>query len=127
TTVTGAISSHGRVAALTTSSGDIPADAFVLASGVGSARVASTMGFRLPLYPLKGYSVTFEATSLEGHVPSVSVTDFSRKIVYARLGERLRVAGRVEIVGDDTTVEEERCRSLANEARRLFPAIPADD
>lgn len=126
TTVTGAILSQGRVAALKSSSGDIAADAFVLANGVGSMKVASAMGFGIPIYPLKGYSVTLSTTPGDGHMPSVSVTDLLKKMVYARIGDRLRVAGRVEIVGDDLAVDERRCRALANEAKRLFPAISFD-
>lgn len=125
TTITGAVKSQGRLAALQSSGGDITADAFVLANGVGSARIASTIGLALPIYPLKGYSVTFDAADIGG-MPEVSITDFPNKIVYARIGNRLRVAGRIEIVGSDTSVDAGACRLLADEARRLFPQLRGD-
>ena len=123
TTLTGAVLTQGRVTALRSSAGDIPADAFVLANGVGSMRLASQMGFEIPIYPLKGYSVTLKSGDRDGRIPSVSVTDLSKKMVYARIGDRLRVAGRVEIVGDDLRIDAQRCRALAGEAQRLFPGI----
>ena len=125
TAITGAVKSRGRLAALQSTAGDIAADAFVLANGVGSARIASTIGLSLPIYPLKGYSVTFDAADLGG-IPEVSITDFPNKIVYARIGNRLRVAGRIEIVGSDTSVDANACRLLADEARRLFPQLRGD-
>lgn len=122
TTVNGVVMSGGRVAALRSSAGDIDADAFVLANGVGSVKTAAQMGFALPIYPLKGYSVTFAAAAAAG-VPSVSVTDLVNKVVYARLGARLRVAGRVDIVGADLGLEQRRWQALVRQARRLFPAL----
>ena len=121
-TVDGAVMESGRVLALRTPRADVGADAFVLANGVGSVRSAAQMGFALPIYPLKGYSVTFAAPAGAG-VPSVSVTDLANKIVYARLGQRLRVAGRVDIVGADVSLDARRWQALARQARRLFPAL----
>lgn len=120
--VDGAVMEGGRVLALRSAAGDIRADAFVLANGVGSVRSAAQMGFALPIYPLKGYSVTFAAPA-GASLPSVSVTDLANKIVYARLGARLRVAGRVDIVGADLSLDERRWQALALQARRLFPAL----
>jgi D-amino-acid dehydrogenase len=121
--VTDAIIRGGKVAAVRTSAGEIDADVFILANGAAAGRVASRMGFDLPIYPLKGYSVTFQVPPGGDAVPMVSVTDLAKKIVYARLGSRLRVAGRLEIVGHDLRVSEEKTRSLAAEACRLFPAL----
>ena len=83
------------------------------------------MGVALPLYPLQGYSLTFAAVGGAG-IPSVSVTDPAKKIVYARLGGRLRVAGRVEIGNRDAAPEERRWHALAREARALFPTLDDD-
>ena len=122
TAVDGVVMAGGRVAALRSPAGDIEADAFVLANGVGSVKTAAQMGFALPIYPLKGYSVTFAADAAAG-LPSLSVTDLANKIVYARLGARLRVAGRVDIVGADLALDERRWQALARQARQLFPAL----
>ncbi|KRB72968.1 amino acid dehydrogenase [Noviherbaspirillum sp. Root189] len=120
--------SRGIIHAVGTSIGDITADHFVLANGVGSARLAQQVGLRLPVYPLKGYSVTIESDKLTARLPSVSITDQAKKIVYARIGNKLRVAGRAEIVGEDLHIDEKRCNELALEARQLFfPDDPAED
>lgn len=126
TCVTGTVVERGRVTALLTSAGDINADLFVLANGNGSAKLASTMGFKLPIYPLKGYSVTLN-TARECDVPSISITDYAKKVVYARLGNRLRVAGRLEIVGHDVSIDQKKCQSLADQARDLFPGLSSGD
>ncbi|MES2742220.1 MAG: D-amino acid dehydrogenase [Pseudomonadota bacterium] len=120
TTITGGVREGGRVMALRSSRGDLTADAFVLASGAGSAQLAGWLGFKLPIYPLKGYSVTLDTQGAQA--PSVSITDLARKIVYARLGTRLRVAGRVDI-GHDLALDERRWRALAHQARQLFPTL----
>lgn len=122
TSITGATMQQGRVAVFHSAKGDIEADVFVLAAGADSANLAKSLAFELPIYPLKGYSITLDA----GHsAPSVSITDLARKIVYARIGNRLRVAGRVEIVGNDCSIDSRKCRALANAAVDLFPGLTA--
>ena len=70
------------------------ADAFVLASGIASRRLVASLGLQLPLYPLKGYSLTAPIDA--SHTPPrSSITDFERKVLYARIGDRLRVAAMV--------------------------------
>lgn len=120
--LTGVALHRRRALAFHSTQGDIEADAFVLAAGAGSAGLARSLGFELPIYPLKGYSVTLEASD---RAPRVSITDLARKIVYARIGNRLRVAGRVEIVGDDLSINPEKCRALADAAQELFPGVAA--
>lgn len=101
----------------------ISADAFVLALGADSAAFARQAGFRLPVYPLKGYSITvpLDDAVAQTAAPQVSITDLSKKIVYARLGNRLRVAGRVEIVGMDTSIPARAVNELKQGVRELFP------
>ncbi|MDP1329348.1 FAD-dependent oxidoreductase, partial [Klebsiella pneumoniae] len=72
----------------------------------------------LPVYPLKGYSITVLAGSA---APSVSVTDAARKVVFARVGERLRVAGMAELTGEDRSIQPARIASLLATARDVFP------
>jgi D-amino-acid dehydrogenase len=100
----------------------IDADAFVLAMGVHSAAFARRAGFSLPVYPLKGYSITVPiAQASRACAPQVSITDLSRKIVYARLGDRLRVAGRVELVGMDAGIPARAVDELKRGVAELFP------
>lgn len=112
---------HGRASALRTSAGDIEADAFVVCLGSGSPKLARPLGVRLPIYPLKGYSITLPASPQPDAAPRVSVTDAARKIVFARIGERLRVAGMAELVGEDTTISARRIGSLLAATRETFP------
>lgn len=114
---------NGALTAVSTSQGDITADAYVLALGSESAALAKQAGFSLSLYPLKGYSITvpLENTATQTAAPQVSITDLSRKIVYARLGSRLRVAGRVEILGMDKRIPQSAIDELKQGVRELFP------
>ena len=116
------VAERNRAVAVETSSGPIDADAFVVAAGSASGRLVKPIGLDLPVYPLKGYSLTLPVT---GPVPSVSVTDFKRKVVYAPLegegGRSLRVAGMADIAGWSQAPDPSRLRQLVAEARAAFP------
>ena len=100
--------------------GRINADAFVLAAGSFSPKLARSVGVDLPIYPVKGYSVTVPlAPGILA--PSVSITDESRRIVMSRLGDRLRVAGTAELAGFDKSISRVRCEAIQARARELFP------
>jgi D-amino-acid dehydrogenase len=115
--VSGLAVRRGRVVAAETPAGEIEADAFVLALGSASAALARTQGVYLPVYPLKGYSVTVPARAA---APTVSVTDAARKVVFARLGDRLRIAGMAELVGEDLSIPTAKSASLVAAARAVF-------
>jgi len=119
--VQGFIESGGRIAALSTSAGPFEADAFVLALGSASQRLARELGAYLPVYPLKGYSITVEVDEAPGAAPRVNVTDSARKVVFARIGSRLRVAGMAELVGHDASIPAERIETLEAATRAVFP------
>ena len=80
------------------------------------------VGVRIPVYPLKGYSLTLPVL---GPAPHVSVTDAKRKVVYAPLdgpnGRTLRVAGMADIAGWSSLPDPARLRQLVAEARAAFP------
>ncbi len=78
------------------------------------------LGIRLPVYPGKGYSVTIPIGEHRG-APTVSLIDDAFKMVYSRLGQRLRVAGTAEFAGYDTSVTPARGRFLLRTAMALFP------
>ena len=112
-----------RINAVGTSVGDIEADAFVMAMGAANAWHAKRLGFYLPIYPLKGYSLTLdtrEATNFAS-APRISVTDSAYKVVYALLGDELRIAGMADIAGYDTALDLVRVRLLINQAKAVFP------
>ncbi|MBA4279620.1 MAG: amino acid dehydrogenase [Ralstonia sp.] len=108
-----------RVAALETTAGRREVDGLVVAAGPQSASMARLMKFSVPVYPLKGYSVTLRFDDPQS-VPAVSVTDAAKKVVYARLGQRLRVAGFAEIGGYDMSVDARRIQALLEHARTAF-------
>ena len=109
-----------RIAAVETSQGEITADAYVMALGAANAWLAKLLGFYLPVYPLKGYSLTLATGGYSG-APRISVTDSKFKVVYALLGDELRIAGMADIAGYDTTPDADRVALLAAQARATFP------
>ena len=110
----------GAARGLLSDQGEIGGDGFILAAGLQSRALAAPLGIALPLYPLKGYSLT--APIGAAHLPPVvSVTDFGKKILYARIGEQLRVAAMVDLVGEDLRIDAERIASLQRSVRALFP------
>lgn len=111
------------ITALQTNQGLVQADHFVLASGWESATLARALGLRIPVYPLKGYSITVDAQHSLHAAPQVSVTDTTRKVVFARIGNRVRVAGMVEIVGRDTHLNHSKIASLQQSTREVFPQL----
>ncbi|MCY7388219.1 MAG: D-amino acid dehydrogenase [Burkholderiales bacterium] len=112
-----------RIEAVSTSAGDIDADTFVMAMGAANAWHAKRLGFYLPIYPLKGYSLTLDTSNAKdfASAPRISVTDSAYKVVYALLGNELRIAGMADIAGYDTTLDTVRVKLLINHAKAVFP------
>lgn len=112
-----------------TDPGLLKADSIVLAAGSYSPLIVQSLGIRLPVYPVKGYSVTFHMNHMKPgqNKPTVSLIDDEHKIVYSRLGEDLRAAGMGELSGYDLGIDPVRARQLAKQACSLFPAIQFDD
>ena len=102
------------------------ADAYVVCLGSHGPRLLAGLGERLPIYPVKGYSITAPVRD-PARAPSVSLTDESRRIVCSRLGSRLRIAGTAELNGFDTRIRPERIAGILEWARSRFPgAIDID-
>ncbi len=114
------VRAEGRIRAVVTDDGVIEADHFVLALGNGARALTRPLGLDLPIYPLKGYSLTLDVAD-EAEAPRISITDSAAKVVYARLGRRLRVAGMADLVGEDHRIEEKRLDTLIRQARAAFP------
>ncbi|MFA9439094.1 D-amino acid dehydrogenase [Uliginosibacterium sp. sgz301328] len=100
--------------------GAIAGDAFVIAAGVYSKRLAAQLGERLPIYPVKGYSATLPIVDAR-RAPTVSLTDESHRIVCSRLGDRLRIAGMADLQGYDTALDDERCALLMQWVEENIP------
>lgn len=101
-----------------TSAGRLTADAYVMAMGSYSPLYLKPIGIKVPIYPMKGYSITLPANR---YAPKVSVTDGELKIVYSRLGDRLRVAGTAEFAGYNTAVSDHRIDPIMRGIKDLFP------
>mmetsp|Transcript_2788 Transcript_2788/g.3998 ORF Transcript_2788/g.3998 Transcript_2788/m.3998 type:complete len:409 (+) Transcript_2788:1124-2350(+) len=110
-----------------TTLGNVEADHFVLAAGLESVALGKMLDIDLPLYPLKGYSLSVDLDSdvVKRAVPAISVTDYENKICYAKLGtDVLRVAAMVDIGGDKTdSVNSKRMEQLFRQCKEAFPGI----
>lgn len=104
----------------------LTADAVLVCLGSHSPRVVRPLGIGLNVYPARGYSVTIPLDDTSA-APSVSVSDESMKIVFSRLGHRLRVAGMAEIDGFSTRIDPARCDAMIRRAFELFPRASRPD
>jgi len=111
---------HDRLMGVETSHGVMEADHYVLALGTNAPYLLKPLGIRVPIYPLKGYSLSLPITN-ERAAPRISVTDFKRKVVYARLGDDLRVAGMADLSGRRAVIDGERVDQLVSEVKSTFP------
>lgn len=114
---------NNRIVAVQTHHGDFSADAYVMALGSYSSIFLRRAGVHIPVYPMKGYSITITANE---HAPKASVTDGSHKIVVTRVGEKVRVAGTAEFCGYDDSVRDKRIAPILAAARQLFPKAAWD-
>nr|WP_249157684.1 D-amino acid dehydrogenase [Bradyrhizobium sp. KB893862 SZCCT0404] len=108
------------VSGVVTSAGTLQADAYVLALGSWSSRVAAPLGISLPVYPVKGYSITVPIKDASG-APESTVMDESYKVAITRLGNRIRVGGTAEISGYSSKLYDARRATLDHSLTDLFP------
>lgn len=114
----------GRIAAARTREERIEADVFVVSLGSYSPLLLAPLGVSIPVYPLKGYSITLPLPEgVAQAAPTVSLTDEAHKLVMSRFGDRLRCAGTAELTGYDTEVNRVRCEAIVKRLRELFPAL----
>ena len=100
----------------------LTADAYVVALGSYSPVMLRPLGLHLPVVPAKGYSATV-ALPENASAPLVSITDDEHRLVFSRLGKRLRIAGTAEFNGYNLDLNPVRCAALIQRARQLFPAL----
>jgi D-amino-acid dehydrogenase len=114
---------HGsRVSAVMTHQGEIEADAFVLAAGPRAVTLAAALGIYLPIYPIKGYSVT--VPFLPGvQRPCASVTDLARKTVFAPLHNSLRVAAMAEVGAQGLDIAPARVQAMVEAVDQTYPGL----
>src|SRR5690606_433969 len=115
----------GRVRGVVTAHGQLEADAVVVALGSFSPLPVRPHGIRLPVYPVKGYSLTIPITDAS-RAPESTVMDETYKIAITRLGDRIRVGGMAEISGYTNDLGQARKRTLAHSVTDLFPGGDMD-
>ena len=98
---------------------EFKADFFVIAAGLSSRELLQKFNTHAPLLGLKGFSITLDCE--KGTAPSMSITDSHHKIVFAKLGNRLRVAGMVDLGRENRVVDANRIAALIQQARENFP------
>jgi len=98
---------------------EFKADYFVVAAGLSSRELLQKFDTRAPLLGLKGFSITLDCE--QGIAPSMSITDSHHKIVFAKLGHRLRAAGMVDLGRENREVDANRIAALIQQARDNFP------
>ncbi|MEZ2144516.1 D-amino acid dehydrogenase [Bradyrhizobium sp. DN5] len=114
------VTDGARVSGVVTSAGLLQADAYVLALGSWSSRLVAPLGISLPVYPVKGYSITVPIKDASG-APESTVMDESYKVAITRLGNRIRVGGTAEISGYSSKLYDARRATLDHSLTDLFP------
>jgi D-amino-acid dehydrogenase len=110
----------GRVRGVVTDRGTIRSDAVVVALGSYSPLLLKKIGIKLPVYPVKGYSLTIPIADAS-RAPESTVMDETYKVAITRLGDRIRVGGMAEISGYTNDLVEARRRTLEFSVMDLFP------
>ena len=115
------LTTNGRIiTSAITSTGRRSADAYVVALGSYSPAMLRPLGIKLPIYPVKGYSLTIPITD-ETKAPNSTVMDETYKTAITRLGNRIRVGGTAELAGFNTTLSARRRAALEHSFGDLFP------
>ncbi len=104
-----------------TSGGEVVADAYVSALGSFTPRILKSLGLNIPVYPVKGYSITIPITD-QARAPVSTVMDETYKVAITRLGDRIRVGGMAEVAGYDFSLPVGRRATLEQSVGDLFPA-----
>lgn len=120
TEITGLNVEAGAISGVGTAGGMIACDSVVMAMGSYSAKALRPLGLRIPVYPVKGYSLTIPITD-ESLAPRSTVMDETYKIAITRLGNRIRVGGMAEISGYGLALDPARRKTLEYSVSDLFP------
>jgi len=110
----------GAITGVFTDAGVLKADKVVLALGSHSPQLLQPAGVRVPVYPVKGYSITVPITDAE-HAPESTIMDETHKVAVTRLGDRIRVGGTAELAGYSAALREPRRATLEHVVTDLFP------
>ncbi|RFO95844.1 D-amino acid dehydrogenase [Rhodoferax lacus] len=109
-----------RITGVRTDAGELVADRYVMALGSYSPLLLRPVGIRIPVYPVKGYSITLPITDAR-YAPESTIMDETHKVAVTRLGERIRVGGTAELAGYSLSLREARRKTLDHVVTDLFP------
>jgi D-amino-acid dehydrogenase len=114
------VADNDQIVGIETDAGPITADRYIVALGSYSAAMVKPLGLHLPVYPVKGYSITVPITDAS-RAPESTLLDESYKIAITRLGDRIRVGGMAEISGYTKDLPRRRKETLLKSVSELFP------
>jgi D-amino-acid dehydrogenase len=120
TTIKGIATQAGKIAGVDTNAGLLEADIYIAALGSYTPLIVKPLGLNVPVFPIKGYSITVPITDASG-APESTVMDETYKVAITRLGERIRVGGTAEISGYDLALRTARRATLEHSVTDLFP------
>ena len=109
-----------KICAVKTNKGDMAADSFVVAMGSYTAKLLQPVGIDIPVYPVKGYSITVPVLSDED-APQSTVMDETHKVAITRLGNNVRAAGTAELTGYNLSLREKSRATVRHSVQSLFP------
>ena len=110
----------GSITGVYTDDGLYTADVYLMSLGSYSPLILKTIGMSVPIYPLKGYSVTIPIENTDA-APKIAIHEGSRRIVMSRLGDRLRSAGSAELAGYNKEVTAPRAKAILDVTMNMFP------
>tara|TARA_R110000787_G_scaffold274979_1_gene383310 strand:+ start:151758 stop:153014 length:1257 start_codon:yes stop_codon:yes gene_type:complete len=111
---------QGRIVGVDTSDGRVTGDKYVCAMGPYAPILLKTIGIRLPIYPIKGYSITLPITDPD-FAPQSTIMDETFKVGVTRLGDRIRVAGQAEIIGYNQKLGHHATDAVRHVVTDMFP------
>ncbi len=118
--VKGLVTDKGRITGVDTDQGMISGDQYIVALGSYSPKLLRPLGIDIPVYPVKGYSITVPIIDADS-APVSTVMDETYKVAITRLGDRVRVAGTAELTGHDLTLREGRRETVRFVVSDMFP------
>ena len=122
TTVNGFHRDGPRICGVSTDSGDVEGDCFIISAGSYSPHLAGLLGIPLPVNPVKGYSLTFPAPQ-DTLLPAIPVIDESRHLAVTPMGNRLRISGSAELAGYKLGINPKRLAMMREFFTELFPRL----
>ncbi|MFN4064045.1 MAG: D-amino acid dehydrogenase [Parazoarcus communis] len=120
TAISGIEQQGGRITGVRTQAGTLTADHYVLALGSYSTQLLKPLGIDVPVYPVKGYSITVPITD-PAMAPESTIMDETHKVAVTRLGDRIRIGGTAQLSGFDLNLDENRRKTLEFVVGDLFP------